>query len=52
MSKELNNGIEILVCQTVFKFMDQNSQNIVLINNSIMTELNFKLGCGHILVLW
>ena len=34
LSKELKNGIEILVSQAVFfLFMDQNSQNNVLINN-------------------
>ena len=36
MSKKLKNGIEILVGESVSKVrpMDQNSQNIVLINNS------------------
>ena len=32
------NGIEILMGQAVFKFMDQKSQNIVLINNSRTTR--------------
>ena len=34
LSKELKNGIEILVGQAVFKVMDQNSQKVVWINNS------------------
>ena len=32
--KELKNGIEFLVGPAFFEIMDQNSQNIVLINNS------------------
>ena len=34
LSKELKNGIEISVGQSVFKIMDQNSQNVIWINNS------------------
>ena len=35
LPKKLKNGIEILVGQAVFiKVMDQNSQNVVWINNS------------------
>ena len=34
LSKDLKNGIKILVGQEVFKVMDQNSQNNVSINNS------------------
>ena len=36
MYKEIKNSIKILVDQVVL-IMDQNSQNIVLINNSIKT---------------
>ena len=34
LSNELKSGIETLVVQAVVNFMDQNSLNIVLINNS------------------
>ena len=40
LSKELKDGIEILVDQVVFLVIDQNSQNNVFINNSRTIRMN------------